>query len=68
VPVKIVFDEPVQAVEGLGPGMSVSPSVQVGNRVLSDPVIAVIAIILAPSAMALFWVLMQRRAKKQTQP
>ncbi len=68
VPVKIVFDEPVQAVEGLGPGMSVSPSVQVGNRVLSDPVIAVIAIILAPSAMALFWVLMQRRSKNQKQP
>ncbi|HXC99206.1 MAG TPA: HlyD family secretion protein [Verrucomicrobiae bacterium] len=68
VPVKIVFDEPVQAVEGLGPGMSVSPSVEVGRRVLSDPVIAVIVIILAPSAVALFWVLMQRRSKNQKQP
>lgn len=68
VPVKIMFDESVQAVEGLGPGMSVSPSVQVGNRVLSDPIVAVIAIILAPSAMVLFWVLMQRRSKNQKQP
>ena len=68
VPVKIVFDDPVQAVQGLGPGMSVAPSVQIGNRALSDAVIAVIAIICAPVAVALFWFFMQRRSKTQNQP
>jgi membrane fusion protein (multidrug efflux system) len=68
VPVKIVFDEPVQAVQGLGPGMSVAPSVQIGSRVISDAMIVVIAIICAPAAVALFWLLMQRRSKTQKQP
>ncbi len=68
VPVKIVFDDPVQAVQGLGPGMSVSPSVEIGSRVLSDAVIAIISIICAPVAVALFWWFMQRRSRTQKQP
>src|SRR5580693_6060664 len=63
VPVKIIFDEELPTNLDIAPGMSVVPVVKVGRRVLSDPVIAVIVIILAPSAVALFWVLMQRRSK-----
>src|SRR4051812_2286724 len=45
VPVKIVFNNPVQAAEGFGPGMSVTPTVRVGERRYSDVLLAILAIV-----------------------
>jgi len=47
VPVKIVFDEPLPADHTVGPGLSVTPSVQVSSFALPKFVIAIAAIILA---------------------
>lgn len=68
VPVKIVFDEPVQAIEGLGPGLSVMPSVQVGQRAISDTVMAVVAVVVALLGGGLVWFFGQRRANNQGRP
>ncbi|HXT11128.1 MAG TPA: HlyD family secretion protein [Candidatus Angelobacter sp.] len=46
VPVKIVFDHPVEAEHVLGPGMSAEPSVQVGNP-LPEALVIIVAILLA---------------------
>jgi membrane fusion protein (multidrug efflux system) len=66
VPVKIVFDDSVQAVQGLGPGMSVTPSIHVAERMTSDFVIGIIAVVVAILAGAIIWVLMQRKANRLT--
>ena len=50
VPVKILFDQPVEAAHVLGPGMSVVPSVRVNGFEVPDVVIAVVAILLAIAA------------------
>ena len=50
VPVKIVFDEPLPADNVIGPGLSVTPSVQTGSFRVPDFVTAIIAIILAIAA------------------
>jgi membrane fusion protein (multidrug efflux system) len=63
VPVKIVFDPPVEAEHILGPGMSVEPAVRVTNYEIPDFVVAIIAVILALVA-GLFW----RRAANKTPP
>jgi membrane fusion protein (multidrug efflux system) len=63
VPVKILFDDPVQAMEGLGPGMSVAPSVQVGTRAISDVAVAEIAVVAAILAGALIWLVKKDRTK-----
>jgi membrane fusion protein (multidrug efflux system) len=47
VPVKILFDEPLPADHTIGPGLSVTPSVQTGSFRVPDFLIALIAIILA---------------------
>jgi membrane fusion protein (multidrug efflux system) len=47
VPVKILFDEPLPAGHTIGPGLSVTPSVQVSSFNFPDWAIALIAIILA---------------------
>jgi membrane fusion protein, multidrug efflux system len=47
VPVKILFDQPIEAGHVLGPGMSVVPSVQVAGFEVPDFVIAIVAAILA---------------------
>jgi membrane fusion protein (multidrug efflux system) len=47
VPVKIVFDEPLPADHTIGPGLSVTPSVQVSAFSVPDFVTAIVAIILA---------------------
>lgn len=55
VPVKIVFDEPLQAQQVLGPGMSVVPSVKVKESEISEAVIVIVAGALAVLAGGLWW-------------
>jgi membrane fusion protein (multidrug efflux system) len=52
VPVKIVFDEPLPAEKVIGPGLSVTPDVQVSKFVL--PVWAIVLLALALDAAAVF--------------
>jgi membrane fusion protein (multidrug efflux system) len=47
VPVKIVFDEPLPPDHTIGPGLSVTPSVQVSSFRVPDFVTAILAVILA---------------------
>ncbi len=54
VPVKIVFDNPMEAEYVLGPGMSVVPSVQVGNEIPKVAVM-IVAILLALVTGAFWW-------------
>jgi len=65
VPVRIVFDDPVSAIQGLGPGMSAVPSVQIGERPVSDPVIAVVCVVFVVVAVALLGFVMQRHSKTE---
>jgi len=67
VPVKIVFEDKLQAMEGLGPGMSVTPYVQIGPRILSDPAIALIVIVFTPIAAIAFWIFLRQRSQNRTQ-
>ena len=53
VPVKIVFDNPVEAEHTLGPGMSAEPSVQVGQPI-PEPLVMLIAILVA-LGIGFFW-------------
>ena len=62
VPVKIVFDEPLPADHTIGPGLSVTPSVQTGSFSMPDFVTALVAIILAIAAAILFRFILNRRA------
>ena len=55
VPVKITFDKPVEAGHALGPGMSVVPHVRVKGFEVPDPVVAVVAGLLALSLGYLWW-------------
>jgi membrane fusion protein (multidrug efflux system) len=50
VPVKIVFQDALPADKVIGPGLSVTPSVQTGSFRVPDFVTAIIAIILAVAA------------------
>ncbi len=54
VPVKIVFDNPIEAEHTLGPGMSVSPSVEVGKPI-AEPIVIVVGIVLALGIGFLWW-------------
>ena len=54
VPVKIVFDNPMEAEYVLGPGMSVVPSVKVGNEI-PEAIVIVAAILLALVAGFFWW-------------
>jgi len=54
VPVKIVFDNPIEAQHALGPGMSAVPSVQVGAEI-PQAVVIVVAVLLALVAGAFWW-------------
>jgi membrane fusion protein, multidrug efflux system len=55
IPVKILFDEPVEVGHVLGPGMSVVPSVHVKGFVISDTVIIIVAAIGALVVGGLWW-------------
>ena len=54
VPVKIVFDEALPADHVFGPGLSVTPSVQVSKFALPAWIIALAAIVLAGAAVFIF--------------
>ena len=54
VPVKIVFDNPIDAGHVLGPGMSVVPSVQVG-KAIPEGLVMIVAIIAALGIGFLWW-------------
>lgn len=62
VPVKIVFDEPLPANHTIGPGLSVTPSVQVGSFRVPDFVTAILAISLAFAAAVGFQKFLNRNA------
>lgn len=54
VPVKITFDNPVEASHVLGPGMSVDPSIQVGEEI-PIALVVIVAIALALGCGFLWW-------------
>jgi membrane fusion protein (multidrug efflux system) len=54
VPVKIVFDDPLPADHVIGPGLSVTPSVQVSKFVLPAWAVALIAIFIAGPSILVF--------------
>jgi membrane fusion protein (multidrug efflux system) len=55
VPVKIVFDQPIEAGHVLGPGMSVVPFVEVSGLTVPDLVTGIVAAILALVAGGFWW-------------
>jgi membrane fusion protein (multidrug efflux system) len=61
VPVKIVFDEPLPADHVIGPGLSVSPDVQISSFSLPDWALALAAIILAGAAAMGFRMALRRK-------
>jgi membrane fusion protein (multidrug efflux system) len=61
VPVKILFDEPLPADHTIGPGLSVTPSVQTSSFRVPDFVTAIIAIILAFAAAFGFQFVLNRK-------
>ena len=62
VPVKIVFDEPLPADHVIGPGLSVTPSVEVSKFVLPAWATAIIAVILAVISGFIFMAFAGRKA------
>jgi membrane fusion protein (multidrug efflux system) len=62
VPVKILFDEPLPADHTIGPGLSVTPSVQTGSFRVPDFVTAILAIILAFAAAIGFRFVLNRKS------
>jgi membrane fusion protein, multidrug efflux system len=63
VPVKIVFDNPLEAEHVLGPGMSAEPTVQVGKPI-PEIVVIIIAIFLTLIVGVFWW----RAAAKESTP
>ncbi|MEI6194462.1 MAG: HlyD family secretion protein [Verrucomicrobiota bacterium] len=61
VPVKIVFDEPLPAGHTIGPGLSVTPSVQTSSFRVPDFLSALVAVILAFAAAVLFQFILSRQ-------
>ena len=62
VPVKIIFDEPLPADKTIGPGLSVTPSVQTSSFNFPDWATAIIAIILAIAAAFGFQKFLNRKS------
>jgi membrane fusion protein (multidrug efflux system) len=62
VPVKILFDEPLPAGHTIGPGLSVTPSVQVSRVEIHDWTIAIAAAVLATAGVMIFKVVLSRKA------
>jgi len=61
VPVKILFDKPLPADHVIGPGLSVTPDVQVSSFSLPDWVVGLIAVILAVVARTIFRFVLNRQ-------
>jgi membrane fusion protein (multidrug efflux system) len=55
IPVKILFDKPVEAEHVLGPGMSVVPLVKVKGYEVSETVVVMVAAVLALIVGLLWW-------------
>lgn len=54
VPVKIVFDNPVETEHVLGPGMSAEPSVEIGKPI-AQPIVILVALVIALAIGFLWW-------------
>ena len=65
IPVKILFDEPVEAGHVLGPGMSVVPSVHVKGYEISETVVVIVAAVGALVVGVLWWRAAGRKAVKE---
>jgi membrane fusion protein (multidrug efflux system) len=63
VPVKIVFDKPLEAAHVLGPGMSVVPSIKTASFEVPDLVVAIVAAILALIVGAIWRQAANKKAK-----
>jgi membrane fusion protein (multidrug efflux system) len=63
VPVKILFDDALPADHTIGPGLSVTPSVQTGSFNFPDWAIALIAIILAIASAFCFQKFLNRKSE-----
>src|SRR5271169_1125131 len=63
VPVKILFDERLPADHTIGPGLSVTPSVQTGSFRVPDFVTAIVAIVLAMAAAFGFQKFLNRKSE-----
>ena len=61
VPVKILFDEPLPADHVIGPGLSVTPDVQVSPFALPEWAIGLLALILTGVAVAVFRFVLNRK-------
>jgi membrane fusion protein, multidrug efflux system len=61
VPVKIVFDEALPADHTIGPGLSVTPSVQVSSFTVPAVVTALAALAMAVVIMIVFWLILNRK-------
>jgi membrane fusion protein (multidrug efflux system) len=53
IPVKIVFDNPVETQHVLGPGMSAEPSVRIGKEI--PEALVILAAVLVAFGMGIFW-------------
>jgi len=62
VPVKIVFDDPLTTENGLGPGMSVEPKVQIRDGAVSDVLVAAAAVVATLLAGSVTWLAIRRSA------
>ncbi len=60
VPVKIVFDDPLTAQEGLGPGMSAEPTVRISDGIVSNGLVALAAVVAACLAASVTWFVVRR--------
>ncbi|MDB6025927.1 MAG: hlyD fusE [Verrucomicrobiales bacterium] len=63
VPVKIVFDEPLNIPQALGPGMSAMPSVRIKELHVPSLALAMIALVMAMSIAWLLWFLTDPKRK-----
>jgi membrane fusion protein, multidrug efflux system len=61
VPVKIVFDESLPADHTIGPGLSVTPDVQVGSFSLPEWAVGLLALVLAVVAQFIFRSVLNRK-------
>jgi len=61
VPVKILLDEPLPAGHAFGPGLSVTPSVQVSRFEIPAWAIALLAVVLAAAATFVFRLVLNRK-------
>jgi membrane fusion protein, multidrug efflux system len=64
VPVKIVFDEPLPADKVIGPGLSVTPNVQVSKFVFPAWAIALIALFVTVASVYLFFLISGRKSNE----